>query len=243
MWSGPGQPFDAPHENIMIRINIFYHNISRLWDVICIPLMISLYIILSPFSVCPRLIGSYGIKLSEKASFASEFQSLTYKWVGADKMMLCADSKHGRFLETLSLSLVSFKSTLNFIWICRTILKNTVCLMSPLILINLIQFNFSIKMLLSQWTFGLLAFSFPAVNLTNSHCLSAFPSCSISIISPHASCVQKTLHHLPQKVQNSQKSQGAKLSRWLVGAPSKLDGHVMCAKMLFLNVCPWAQRS
>lgn len=56
--------------------------------------MISLYTILSPLSVCPQLIGSYGIKLSEKASFASEFLSLTYKWVGADKVMLCADSKH-----------------------------------------------------------------------------------------------------------------------------------------------------
>lgn len=42
--------------------------------------MISLYTILSPLSVCPQLIGSYGIKLSEKGIFfASEFQSLTYK--------------------------------------------------------------------------------------------------------------------------------------------------------------------
>lgn len=74
--------------------------------------MVSLYMILSPFSACPWLIGSYGIKLSEKASFAPEFQSLTYKGVGADKVMLCADSKHGSFLETLSFTMISFKSTL-----------------------------------------------------------------------------------------------------------------------------------
>lgn len=94
--------------------------------------------------------------------------------------------------------------------------------MSPLILINLIQFNLPIKMLLSQWSFYLLAFSFPAVSLTNSHCYLPSHLAASASLALHASYVQKTLHHLPQKVLKSQKSQGAKLSTGLLEIPSKL---------------------
>lgn len=42
---GLGQLLAAPHINIMI---LFYQSTTRLWDFICIPLMISLYTTLSP---------------------------------------------------------------------------------------------------------------------------------------------------------------------------------------------------
>lgn len=120
--------------------------------------------------------------------------------------------------------------------------------MSPLILISLIQFNFPIKMFLSPWTFGLLAFSFPAVRLTNSHCLSAFSSCIISIIGP--ACFMCTEGSPPPPTKGAEltekpRSQAQQMApgKFIKASTSWQNRHGMYAKMPFLNVCPWAQRS
>lgn len=120
--------------------------------------------------------------------------------------------------------------------------------MSPPILITLIQFNFPIKMLLSPWTFGLLAFSFPAVSLTNSHCLSAFPSCSISIISPVCFVCTEDSPPLPTKgaeFTEKSRSQTQQMApgNFIKASTSCKSRHGKDAKTLFLNVHPRAQRS
>lgn len=112
--------------------------------------------------------------------------------------------------------------------------------MSPLILISLIQFNFPIKMLPSQWTFGLFAFSFPAVSLINRPCLSAFPSCSISIISPACFLCAEDSPPPPTKgagFTEKPRSQAQQMAsgNFSRASASWKDRHGMYAKIPFLN--------
>lgn len=69
-------------------------------------------------------------------------------------------------------------------------------LMPPPLLIKLIEFQPPHQDALSQWTFGLVAFLFPAVTWKNSNLLSAFLILHNQQNEPGTSCVQKT-HHQP----------------------------------------------
>lgn len=95
------------------------------------------------------------------------------------------------------------------------VFKNTVRLKLPTLLIKLIQFQLSHQDALSQWTFGLIAFLFPAVSLKTVTACSPFSSCSISGISPSASCAKDSP---PPSTRGAESAQLAKFSRWLARA-------------------------
>ena len=96
MGTGFGQLFDALHINIMICINIFSIILQDCGISFTSPSCSHYTIFYLPLSICPQLIGSCGITLSEKAISASEFQILAYKCIGVDKVRLYVDRKHRR---------------------------------------------------------------------------------------------------------------------------------------------------